>query len=48
MGSEEWRGLYGRLMMTGPSRVLSPEEHGIMAAYAIRPRAETERDSGAG
>lgn len=48
MEAEDWRGLLGRLMMTGPSRVLSPEEHGIMAAYAIRPRAETERDSGAG
>lgn len=48
MRSEDWRGLFGRLMMTAPSRVLSAEEHGIIAAYAARATAETERTGDAG
>lgn len=42
MRQENWRGLFGRLMMAGPSRVLSPEEHGIIARHAARAAAETE------
>ena len=42
MRVEDWRGLFGRLMMAGPSRVLSPEEHGIIAGHAARAAAETE------
>jgi hypothetical protein len=44
MRGEDWRGLFGRLMMTGPSRVLSTEEHGIIAGYATRTAAETDDD----
>jgi hypothetical protein len=42
MHGEDWRGLFGRLMMAGPSRVLSAEEHGIIAGYATRTAAETD------
>ncbi len=42
MREELWRGLFGRLMMTPPSRVLSPQEHGIIASHAARAAAETE------
>lgn len=42
MREEAWRGLFGRLMMAPPSRVLSREEHGIIAAHAARASAETE------
>ncbi|WP_413873155.1 hypothetical protein [Albidovulum sp.] len=42
MRGEDWRGLFGRLMMAGPSRVLSAEEHGIIAGYATRTAAETD------
>lgn len=42
MRTEDWRGLFGRLMMAGPSRVLSAEEHGIIAGYATRTAAETD------
>lgn len=48
MLTEEGRGLYARLMMAGASRVLSAEEHGIIAAYAARATAETERGGDAG
>ena len=42
MREEAWRGLFGRLMMAPPSRPLSREEHGIIAAHAARASAETE------
>lgn len=42
MREEEWRGLFGRLMMAGPSRVLSAAEHGIIAAHAAGRVAETD------
>ncbi|OYX41342.1 MAG: glycosyl transferase family 2, partial [Rhodobacterales bacterium 32-67-9] len=42
MREEVWRALYGRLMMTPPSRPLTREEHGIIAAHAVRALAETE------
>lgn len=48
MESEEWRGLFGRLMMTAASRVLSPEEHGIIAGFAARAATETDRGRGGG
>ncbi|MGC1427688.1 MAG: glycosyltransferase family 2 protein [Albidovulum sp.] len=35
MREERWRGLYGRLMMTPPSRVLSAAQHRILAGYAL-------------
>lgn len=48
MRDEDWRGLFGRLMMAGPSRVLSAEEHGIIAGYATRTAAETDKGHRAG
>jgi hypothetical protein len=46
MEDESYRGLFGRLMMTPPSRTLTEAEHRILARYAAqsatRPRQETE------
>ena len=39
---ERWRALFGRMLMTPPSRPLSPEEHRLMAGHAAREAAETE------
>lgn len=36
LGDESYRSLYGRLLMTPPSRVLSTEEHRFLAAHAMR------------
>ncbi len=44
MREEGWRSLYGRLMMAGLSRVLSLQEHGIIAGHAAR-TAETDDGS---
>lgn len=43
--AEVWRGLLGRLMMTPPARLLDPEEHALLAGYAIRAQAETNRNA---
>jgi hypothetical protein len=49
MLSENYRGLFGRLMMTPPSRVLTTAEHRILAGHATRAAAsgqvETDPDT---
>ncbi|MCB2135339.1 MAG: glycosyltransferase family 2 protein [Rhodobacteraceae bacterium] len=45
MAEESYRGLFGRLMMTPPSRVLTAEEHRILTGYAKPRKAKDERET---
>ena len=44
---EPFRALFGRLLMTPPSRLIPPEAARFMARHAVAPRAETGEDTGA-
>lgn len=41
MTQEHWRALFGRLIMTPPSRVLTPEEHALITGHALRARKQS-------
>ncbi|GAB4388777.1 glycosyltransferase family 2 protein [Albidovulum sp.] len=47
MAEEEWRSLYGRLLMAPPSRVLSAEEHRFLLAQAKTAASPGKRETDA-
>ena len=45
MREEEWRSLYGRLLMAPPSRVLTTDEHSFLVMYAMNDGANTSQET---